>query len=214
MDGSRPGFPVLHSLSEFAQTHVHWVSDAIQPSCPVSSPLPPAFNLSQHHTLFQWVGSLHQVAKYWSFSISPSDECLQLVSSRIDWFDLLVLSDQIRSVAQSCPTLCDPINNYKNHKMCSCVPRVCKGSLSLVVKLITQKDLKLKRENCSWKSVKEDKSPCTWTKSLMMGSIMTWGFEGAESTVRWTMKWSVKLVVQTMRRHDMAGTVLSLFSLL
>ena len=152
--------------------------------------------------------------KYWSFSISPSDECLQLVSSRIDWFDLLVLSDQIRSVAQSCLTLCDPINNYKNHKMCSCVPRVCKGSLSLVVKLITQKDLKLKRENCSWKSVKEDKFPCTWTKSLMMGSIMKWGFEGGESTVRWTMKWSVKLVVQTMRRHDMAGTVLSLFSLL
>ena len=63
MDCSTPGFPVLHYLSEFSQTHVHRVSDVIQPSHPVSSPFPPAFNLAQHQTLFQWVGSLHQVAK-------------------------------------------------------------------------------------------------------------------------------------------------------
>ena len=63
MDCSTPGFPVLHYLVEFAQTHVHWVDDAIQPSHPLSSPSPPAFNLSQHQGLFQWVGSLHQVAK-------------------------------------------------------------------------------------------------------------------------------------------------------
>ena len=62
-DCSTPGFPVLHHLLEFAQTHVCWVSDAIQPSHPLSSPSPPAFNLSQHQGLFQWVGSLHQMAK-------------------------------------------------------------------------------------------------------------------------------------------------------
>ena len=63
MDCSMPGFPILHHLLELAQIHVHWVGDAIQPSRPLSSPSPPAFNLSQHQGLFQWVGSLHQVAK-------------------------------------------------------------------------------------------------------------------------------------------------------
>ena len=63
MDCSVPGFPVHHQLPEPAQTHAHWVSDAIQPSHPLSSPSPPAFNLSQHRGLFQWVSSLHQVAK-------------------------------------------------------------------------------------------------------------------------------------------------------
>ena len=63
MDCRMPGFPVLHHLLKLAQTHVHWVSDAIQPSHPLSSPSPPAFNLSQHQGLFQWVGSSHQVAK-------------------------------------------------------------------------------------------------------------------------------------------------------
>ena len=56
---SAPGFPVLHHLLEFAQTHVHWVSDAIQPSHPLLSPSP-AFNLSQHQGLFQWVSSSHR----------------------------------------------------------------------------------------------------------------------------------------------------------
>ena len=58
-----PGLPVHHQLTEFTQTHVHWVGDAIQPSHPLSSPSPPTFNLSQHQGLFQWVSSLHQVAK-------------------------------------------------------------------------------------------------------------------------------------------------------
>ena len=62
-DCSTPGFPVLHCLSEFAQTHVHWVGNAIQPSHPLLSPSPPAFNLSQHQHLFHWGSSLHQVAK-------------------------------------------------------------------------------------------------------------------------------------------------------
>ena len=56
-------FPVHHQLPELSQTHVHQVSDTIQPSDPLSSPSPPAFDLSQHQGLFQGVGSLHQVAK-------------------------------------------------------------------------------------------------------------------------------------------------------
>ena len=63
MDCSMPGFPVLHYLPEFAQTYVYWVNDAIQPSQPLSPASPPAFNLPQHQGLFQWVSSLHQVAK-------------------------------------------------------------------------------------------------------------------------------------------------------
>ena len=63
MDCSIPGFPVLHYPSESAETHVHWVGDAIQPSHPLSSPSPPAFNLSQHQGIFQWVGSSHKVAQ-------------------------------------------------------------------------------------------------------------------------------------------------------
>ena len=64
MDCSTPGLPVLHHLPELAQTHVHWVSDAIQLSHPLLSPSPPALNLSQHQDIFQWASSSHQVAKY------------------------------------------------------------------------------------------------------------------------------------------------------
>ena len=63
MDCITPGLPVHHQLPEFTQTHVHWASDAIQPSHLLSSPFPPTFNLSQHQGLLQWVSSLHQVAK-------------------------------------------------------------------------------------------------------------------------------------------------------
>ena len=63
MDCSTPGFPVHHQLPEFTHTHVHWVTDAIQPSHPLLSPSPPALNLSQHQGLFKWVSSSHQVAK-------------------------------------------------------------------------------------------------------------------------------------------------------
>ena len=60
---SMPGLLVHHQLPEPTQTHIHWVSDAIQPSHPLSSPSPPAFNLSQHQGLFQWVSSSHKMAK-------------------------------------------------------------------------------------------------------------------------------------------------------
>ena len=63
MDCSMPGYPVHYQLLKLVQTLVHWVSDTIQPSHPLSSPSPPAFNLSQHQGLFQLVGSSHQVAK-------------------------------------------------------------------------------------------------------------------------------------------------------
>ena len=68
MDFIMPGLPVEHQLLEFIQTHVHWVSDAIQPSHPLSSPSPPTFNISQHQGLFQWVSS-HQVAKVFEFQL-------------------------------------------------------------------------------------------------------------------------------------------------
>ena len=57
-----PGYPVLHHLPEFAQTHVHWIGDAIQPSHLLSPPFPPALNISQHQGIFQWVSSSHQMA--------------------------------------------------------------------------------------------------------------------------------------------------------
>ena len=63
MNPSTPGLPVHHQLPEFTQTHVHRVRDAIQPSHPLLSPSPPASNPSQHQSLFQWVNSLHEVAK-------------------------------------------------------------------------------------------------------------------------------------------------------
>ena len=87
---------------ELTQTHVHWVSDSIQPSHSLSSPSPPAFNLYQHQGLFQWVSSFHQVAKVWSFgfSISPSNEYSGLISFRMDWLDLLAVQGTLKSLLQ------------------------------------------------------------------------------------------------------------------
>ena len=75
MNCSTPGLPVHHQLPEFTQTHIHRVSDAIQPSYPLSSPSPPAPNPSQHQSLFQWVNSLHEVAKVLEFQLQH--HCLQ-----------------------------------------------------------------------------------------------------------------------------------------
>ena len=69
MNCSMPGFPVHHQLPEFTQTHVHPVGDATQPSHPLSSSSPPALNPSQHQSLFQWVNSLHEVAKVLEFQL-------------------------------------------------------------------------------------------------------------------------------------------------
>ena len=102
MNHSTPGLPVQHQLPEFTQTHGHRVSDAIQPSHPLSSPSPPAPNPSQHQGLFQWVNSLHEVGKYWSFSfsMSPSNEHPGLISLRIIWLDLLAVQGTLKSLLQ------------------------------------------------------------------------------------------------------------------
>ena len=102
MDYSMPGFTVHHQLPELAQTHVHWVGYAIQPSHPLSSPSPPTFNLSQHHGLFQWVSSSHQVPNYWcfNFSISACNEHPGLISFRMDWLDLLAVQGTLKSLLQ------------------------------------------------------------------------------------------------------------------
>ena len=69
MDCSTPGLPIHHQLPEFTQSHVHWVGEVIQPSHPLSSPSPPALNLSQHQGLFKWVSSSHEVAKVLEFQL-------------------------------------------------------------------------------------------------------------------------------------------------
>ena len=93
MNRSTPGLPVHHQLPEYTQTHVHRVSDAIQPSHPLSSPSPPAPNPSQYHSLFQGVNSSHKVAKVLEFqlSITPSKEIPGRISFRMDWLDLLAV---------------------------------------------------------------------------------------------------------------------------
>ena len=94
MDYSTPGFPVLHRRPEFAQIDVHWVGDAIQQYRPLSSPSPPAFNLSQHQGSFPNELALStRWPKYWSFSfiISSSNEYSGLISFRMDWLDLLAV---------------------------------------------------------------------------------------------------------------------------
>ena len=91
MDFSTPGFHVHHQVLELAQTHVHRVGDAIQPSHPLPSLFLPAFNLSQHQGCFQSESVLCiRWPKYWSFdfSISPSNDYSGLISFRIDWVDL------------------------------------------------------------------------------------------------------------------------------
>ena len=104
MDCSTTGFPVRHQLLELAQTHVHQVSDAIQPSHPLPSPSPPAFNLSQHQESFpmsQFFASGGQGIDWsFSFNISPSNEQLGLSSFRIDLFDLLGVQGTLRSLLQ------------------------------------------------------------------------------------------------------------------
>ena len=71
MNHSMPGLPIHHQLPESTQIHVHWVGDAIQPSCSLSSPSPPALNLSQHRALFKRISSSHQVAKLLEFQLQP-----------------------------------------------------------------------------------------------------------------------------------------------
>ena len=102
MDCSTPGFPVLHYLPEFAQSHVHWVGDTIQPSHPWPSPSPPAFSLSQHQGLSNELVLHIRWPKYRSFrfSISPSNDYLRLISFRMDWLDLLAVQGTLKGLLQ------------------------------------------------------------------------------------------------------------------
>ena len=102
MNRSTPGLPVHHQLPEFAQTHVHRVGDAIQPSHPLSSPSPPTINLSEHQGLFNESALSIRWPKYWSFSfsISPSKEHLGLISFKMDWLDLLAVQGTLKSLLQ------------------------------------------------------------------------------------------------------------------
>ena len=105
MDCSKPGILVLHHLLELAQTHVHWLGDATQPSHLLLSPSYPAFNISQHQGFFSNELALcSRWPKYWgfSFSISPSNEYSGLISFRIDWFDPLEVQGTLKSLFQHC----------------------------------------------------------------------------------------------------------------
>ena len=131
MDCSTSGFPVLHHLPEFAQTHVHWVNDAIQPSHPLLPPSSPAVNLSQNQGLFftNELALRIRWPKYWSFSISPSNEYSGLISFRTDWFDLLAVQGTLKSPpapqfesinSSALSTFCGPSltfvhDSWKNH---------------------------------------------------------------------------------------------------
>ena len=100
MDCSMPRLSVLYYLLEFAQIPGHWVRDAIQPSHPLSPSSPPALSLSQHQSLFSESALCIKLPKYWSFSfgISASYEYSELISFKIDWFDLLAIQGTLRSL--------------------------------------------------------------------------------------------------------------------
>ena len=128
--GSMPGFSVHHLLLELAQTHVHWVSDAIQPSCPLSTPSPlvfPSIRIFSNESalLIRW-------PKYWSFSFSicPSNEYSELISFRMNCFDLLAVPGTLKSLLQHysskasilrhsaffyCPAVISIHSYWKNH---------------------------------------------------------------------------------------------------
>ena len=103
MDCSTPGVPVHHQLPEFNQTPVHWVGDTIQPSHPLLSPFPPAFNLPSMMVFSNESVFCIRWPKYWSFSfsISPSNEYSGLIFFGIDWLDLLAVQGTLKSLLQN-----------------------------------------------------------------------------------------------------------------
>ena len=132
MNCSMPGLPVYHQLSEFTQTHVHWVSDAIQPSHPLSSPSPPA-PIPLSIRVFSNESTLHmRWPKYWSFSFSiiPSKDIPGLIF-RMDWLDLLAVQGTLKSLPTTqfksinslvlsflhIPTLTSIHDHWKNHSL-------------------------------------------------------------------------------------------------
>ena len=104
MDCRMPGLPVHHQLLESTQTHVHWIGDAIQPSHALSSPSPPAFNLSQHQGLFPmsqfFTSGGQSTAVSASASVLPMNDYSGLISFRMDWLDLLAVQGALKSPLQ------------------------------------------------------------------------------------------------------------------
>ena len=103
MDCSSSGLPVYHQIMVFTQTHVHWVNDAIQPSCPLLSPSPPPSILFPSIRVFSNESVLHiRWPKYWSFSfnISPSNEHSGQISFRMDWLDIFAVQGTLKSLLQ------------------------------------------------------------------------------------------------------------------
>ena len=102
MNCNTPGLPVHLQLSEFTQTHVHRVNDDIQPSHPLSSPSLPAFNLSQHQSLFKWVSSSHQITKVLEFLLQHQffQWIFRTISFRMDSLDLLIVQGTLKSLLQ------------------------------------------------------------------------------------------------------------------
>ena len=100
--GLEPARLLCPSPSPRAQTHLHWVSDVIQPSCSLSSPSPPAFSLSLHRSLFQWVGYLHHVAKVLEFQLQHQSFqwMFRTYFFRMDWLDLLAVQGTLKSLLQ------------------------------------------------------------------------------------------------------------------
>ena len=116
MNCSTPGLPVHHQLLEVTQTHIHWVSDAVQPSHPLSSLSPPALNSSQHQNLFQWVNSSHEVAKV--LELQLQHQSFQRTSFRMDWLDLLAVQGTLKSLLQHHTSKASILQcSWKNHSL-------------------------------------------------------------------------------------------------
>ena len=169
MNHSMPGLSVHHQLLESTQTHVHWVSDAIQPSHPLLSPSPPALNLSQHQSLFTWVSSSHQVAKvlefqlqHQSFQWTPRADLLQngLVGSPCSPRDSQESSPtpqfkSINSLALSLlhsSTLTSIHDHWKNHSLTrqTFVDKVMSVLFNMLSRLVTTFLPRSKRLLISW----------------------------------------------------------------
>ena len=119
---SMPGLPVHHQLTELTQIHVHRVGEVIQSSHPLSSPSPPAFNLSQLRVFSNESVLRIRWPKYWtfSFSISPSDEYSVLISFRMDWLDLLAVQGTLKSLLQhysSKASILQCLTHWNNHRL-------------------------------------------------------------------------------------------------
>ena len=126
MNCSTPGLPVHHQLLESTQTHVHWAGDAIQPSHPLSSPSPPALNLSQHQGLFKWVSSLHQVGKVLDWVLTRGQVLFYIFNISFNSFNIKKMRAICRLTARNvchqnwfCLQIFRPFLTSINWRICS-----------------------------------------------------------------------------------------------